>query len=165
MQQHPFMPSIQAIYDSAMPEPALPPCGQPCPSMETPGVLQDKIRQVQETSQAPLPLAILAGLATSAFLIQGLAKVKKPNGQTVPPSLFCISIAESGERKSTVLNAFTDPIDTFLAKQELKEQVAWEAYQRNLEVWKATRQRLVRAIAKAEVEEADEDEANHADTP
>lgn len=127
----------------------LPPYGKPCPSMEGSGVLQEKIRQVHEDSQAPLALAILTGLATSAFVIQPLVSIRKPNGQTVPTSLFCISIAESGERKSTVFNSFNNPIISFLADLKTQDQFKIDNYERDLEVWKAIRKKLIGSISKS----------------
>lgn len=157
MQQQTFTRQIQPAWDSStVPQPVLPQVPPTCASLYTRGILQDKIRQTQESSQAPLPLAMLSGLAVSSFLVQRLALVEVPNGRTVPMSLFCLSIAESGERKSAVLNEFLQPLEEFLETKQEQARKDWQHYQRDMEIWTARRKRLVAAIAKSELDESEE---------
>ena len=58
--------------------------------------------EVEEKTKAPLALIATTALAASAAAVQLAFDVKRPNHLTGPTSLYALTIAESGERKSTV---------------------------------------------------------------
>lgn len=148
--QAPGMPTYEPNYVPSR----LPPPGIPCLMEISEGLFQEKINEVAETTQAPWPLVVQGMLATSSLLFQGLMDVQKPNGQIVPSSIYTIGIADSGERKSTIANAYTRPIYRFLEEHTGENaSEALQHYQQDEDIWQATRRRLVQAISKAKTDE------------
>lgn len=92
-------------------------------------LLRDTVNEAQTNIQAPVPLIFAGALTAIAVASQGLIDVCKPNGQHVPVSLMLLSIANSGERKSTAENNFLGPIRQFQNQQK-------KLYQQQLAVWK-----------------------------
>jgi len=68
------------------------------------------IDTMTETVQAPVALTAAPVLAAMGLLVQSLANVRLPNVGARPTSLFCLSIAHSGERKSAVDGIALDAI-------------------------------------------------------
>ena len=67
-----------------------------------PPVLADYGRVIQRCIQAPDALVGNSLLAAASLAVQPHANVVLPYGASVPASLFVVSVAESGERKSAV---------------------------------------------------------------
>jgi hypothetical protein len=63
--------------------------------------LDPAARGIHEIVRCPAALCCQSVLATASLTAQGLANVTLPIGQVSPVSLYLLSIAESGERKST----------------------------------------------------------------
>ena len=59
-------------------------------------------RDLEEVVQAPLALCANALLGVAALVVQGHADLTLPHGQTCPLSLFFLTVAHSGERKSAI---------------------------------------------------------------
>lgn len=64
------------------------------------GPLQQAVRAVQDITQAPVGIAAQSALSVASLAVQGFADVETLGGDA-PCSLFCLTIAESGERKSS----------------------------------------------------------------
>lgn len=64
------------------------------------GPLRQAVEAVQDMTQAPLGIAAQSALSVAALAVQGFADVETLGGDA-PCSLFCLTIAESGERKSS----------------------------------------------------------------
>lgn len=75
------------------------PSGEPYP-LEALGPLRDAVEAVADISQAPAAIAAQSALSVASLAVQGFADVETLGGDA-PCSLFCLTIAESGERKST----------------------------------------------------------------
>lgn len=75
------------------------PPGAPFP-MEALGPLRQAVEAVADISQAPIAIAAQSALSVASLAVQGFADVETLGGDA-PCSLFCLTIAESGERKST----------------------------------------------------------------
>lgn len=69
-------------------------------------LLKDMLIEVAEATQAPLELVLASALSTISLLCQPLIDVERPGKMIGPVSLMVISIAQSGERKSTVESMF-----------------------------------------------------------
>jgi hypothetical protein len=67
-------------------------------------------RGIQDKTQAPLAICGSSVLAASSLAAQAHADVELPTGQRKPLSLFCVSVAASGERKSTVDGQALSPV-------------------------------------------------------
>ena len=62
--------------------------------------LQAAARGMQDLTQAPLAIAAQSVLAAAALAVQPFIDIVLPTGETIPSSLFLVTIAISGERKS-----------------------------------------------------------------
>lgn len=87
-------------------------------------LFSDAILDVHEQTKAPLPLILNSALSASAIACQGVINVEKPLGGISPVSLINISIASSGERKTTVDKLFMEPIYRFESEQIEKQEKA-----------------------------------------
>lgn len=64
------------------------------------GPLQEVVKAVHDMTQAPIGIGAQSALAVASLAAQGFADVETLGGYT-PCSLYCLTIAESGERKSS----------------------------------------------------------------
>ena len=81
-------------------------------------VLRDAVKSIEAIAQVPTSLAAQSVLAAAALAAQGFVNVTTITGKVVPVSLFLLSIAASGERKST-----SDTL-AILPVKEREEQLA-----------------------------------------
>ena len=101
--QHP----MQAPTTDGWPDDALPLVADLEPSASfpmdaLPAVLADYGRVILRCTQAPDALVGNSMLAAASLAVQPHANVVLPHGASAPTSLFLVSVAESGERKSAV---------------------------------------------------------------
>lgn len=150
------MPNISSYYISCLPTTSF-----NFPIIESGGVLQDKVHQVWEATQAPLPMVAQGGLAVASFLLQNLIDVEKPNGQIVPPNQYFVAVAESGERKTTVDNQFFAEINELESELDQKYAQKVRDHELALTIWQARKSGLLREVAKYGSEEAIEELYKH----
>jgi len=110
---------------------------EPYPFDALPDVIRMAVQEVLDFVKAPAPLVISAALSALSMAIQAHADIERAVKLSGPSSLFMLTIAESGERKSTCDNFFTAAIREYEAKQaeaakpELAryaaESAAWDA--------------------------------------
>ena len=117
------------------PEPPLPPGSVPYPRNRFPYRLCQLSMEIQRNVQLPDGLGDMAMIGGMAIACQGLVDVKLPNGQVRPTSLFLLSVAESGDRKTTVDNIVLAPLyeHDFQAALNFKRRL--EEYQVELDEW------------------------------
>ena len=72
------------------------------PMDSLPNVLGDYGRVIQRCTQAPDAIVGNSMLAAASLAVQPYANVMLPYGASVPASLYLVTVAESGERKSAV---------------------------------------------------------------
>lgn len=78
-----------------------------------PPIIRGAVEDAQATTQAPLGLVCSAAFAATSLAVQTKYRVRRRNGLSSPCSLILVTIAESGERKTTVENLFFSPIREF----------------------------------------------------
>ncbi len=110
---------------------------EPYPLDALPEAIRAAVDEVQGFTKAPVPLVASSALAALSLAIQAHADAKRAEKLTGPVSLFLLTIADSGERKSTCDGFFTKAIRDYeetqaeLAKPALKDHKAateaWEA--------------------------------------
>ncbi|MCG3266263.1 DUF3987 domain-containing protein [Yoonia sp. I 8.24] len=64
------------------------------------GPLRDAVEAVHAVTQAPVAIPAQSALAIASLAVQGFANVEALGGSS-PLSLYCLTIARSGERKSS----------------------------------------------------------------
>ena len=77
------------------------------------------IEDTQHRFQVPIPIVISAMMTTLAVAMQEILSVKMPNSVIKPISLAIATIAESGDRKTSVHQEFMKPIYTMDQQAEI----------------------------------------------
>jgi hypothetical protein len=108
--------------------------------------LRDAVVEVQSFTKAPLPLVAASALSAISLAVQGHIDVSRTDGLFGPISLFMLTIADSGERKSTCDKYFTQSVLEYQKEQEEKAKPAYREYLSQNEIWEAKRAGLKAAI-------------------
>jgi hypothetical protein len=106
------------------------------------GPLHDAVQAVQGMTQAPVPIPAASALAVASLAVQGFADVETLGGNR-PVSLFALTIAQSGERKSSCdapLMAALRAFEKEEARAHLAEMERWRNAQA---LWKGERDRIL----------------------
>jgi hypothetical protein len=96
------IPPVDGWPDDPLPLVAELPPAKPFPMDALPSVLADYGDVIRHCVQAPDALVGNSLLAAASLAVQPYSNVTLPHGASVPTSLYFISIAQSGERKSAV---------------------------------------------------------------
>lgn len=130
-------------FQSEGPQPLLReiPKGEPYP-VEALGALREVVEAVQDVTQAPVAIAAQSALAVASLAVQAFADVETLGG-FAPCSLFCLTIAESGERKSSCDRQLMNGIRSFEAAQSDSYREARAAHETALAIWQAKHKRLI----------------------
>lgn len=122
---------------------------QPYPIDALPHTIRAAVAEVQAFTKAPMPLVASSALAALSLASQAHIDVKRAERLLGPASLFLLTIADSGERKSTCDGFFTAAVREWEAEQaqqfkpEVKRHAAAKA------AWEAEREGLLAAIKAA----------------
>lgn len=106
------------------------------------GPLRVAVEAVQDMVQAPIAIAAQSALAVASLAVQGFADVDGLGGP-VPCSLFCLTIAESGERKSSCDRLLMQGIRDHEAAAALAHRADLASWLTSCELWEARRKRLL----------------------
>lgn len=125
--------SLEARRATVLPAP-LPlapptPAARPYPVAALGAMLGGAADSIASKCQCAPALAAQAVLAVASLAAQRLADVRLPYGQTRPLSLFLVTIAASGDRKSTADNEALIPV-------RMHESNLKDAYQHDHETWR-----------------------------
>lgn len=80
------------------------------PSVAQSDLITKAFNEAADITKAPSPMVYLTTISAVSVALQGLINVELPTGTIAPVSLMSLSIAESGERKSSVENLLTKGI-------------------------------------------------------
>jgi len=127
----------------------------PYPIDAMPSSLKNAITQYQVYGQQPLPLVACSALANVSLACQGLANVARDKYLISPVSLYFLTIASSGERKSAVDSAFSCATQSWLesVNQELAPKVQSALSHHN--AWKIEREAILSQLKRAAVSGCD----------
>ena len=139
---------LQAAELNALPDKRplfreLPP-SQPFP-IDALGPLKDATLAIHAITQAPLAMCAQSVLAAVTLAVQAQRDVELPGGGRKPLTGLFITIAESGERKSTVDRLATKGIGTVEEKWRLEWQKAQANYENEKEAYEAARSHVKRS--------------------
>lgn len=107
-----------------------------------PPLIADAIREVADYVQAPV--ALVAGCALSAIstAVQSRYSVQRDPELRGPASLYILTVAESGERKSTIDKLFMKAIRKWEAEQAKAAEPVLAEYKATLEAWEIEGRRI-----------------------
>ena len=121
----------------------------PYPIDALPSTIRDAVIEATDSVQCPLPLAANSALAGISTVAAGHVNVSRDDQLVGPASLYLLSIAESGERKSTVDSLFMKPIRQWQAEQDELAKPKHEAWAAENEAWEAEKKGIIKAIGEA----------------
>lgn len=110
--------------------------------------IDNLMTEVHLITQAPKHLIWGSFLSALASASQGLLDVEIKPGLTVPTSLFILTIAKSGERKSTVDNLLSKPLLAINAKINDFNQKEEATYQSEFDRWNIKRKLIQKKYKK-----------------
>lgn len=90
---------------------------EPYPLDALPAKIAAAVHEVAGFVKAPLPMVASSALAALSLAAQAHVDVKRAEKLHGPCSLFLLTIADSGERKSTCDGFFTSPIRNYQEEQ------------------------------------------------
>ncbi len=109
-----------------------------------PPLLQSAVLAMHDKIQAPLAICAQTILATVNIAVQGHANIMMPFGQERPISCFFLTIAESGERKTTCDKEALKAIEEYEAQLRLKYELDMQNWQNDLVAWEKKREAILK---------------------
>ncbi|MGM3190476.1 YfjI family protein [Dickeya dadantii subsp. dieffenbachiae] len=104
-------------------------CGRPFPVHVFPPIIKNAVYEVEQHTQAPTGLIAASVLGVISLACQNRIDVCRLNNLRSPVSLFLLTLAESGERKSTVDKLLMKPL------HQLEENL-FKKYTHDLAIWR-----------------------------
>lgn len=115
------------------------------------GPLRAAVEAVQGMAQAPVAIPAASALAVASLAIQGFADVETLGG-TRPLSLYALTIARSGERKSSCDGPLMAALREHEKKQADAQRDAVTSWQNAHALWKGDRDRILAEARKGKGE-------------
>jgi putative DNA primase/helicase len=116
-----------------------------------PGTIRAAVEEVAGFVKAPVPLVASSALAALSLACQAHIDAKRAEKLHGPVSLFLLTIADSGERKSTCDGFFTRAIRDYEEAQAEAAKTALRDHKAAIEAWEAKRggiKEKIRQLAK-----------------
>ena len=110
---------------------------EPYPFDALPDTIRAAVIEVQGFTKAPIPMVASSALAALSLAIQAHADVKRAEMLVGPTSLFLLTIADSGERKSTCDGIFTKAIRDHEAQQAESAKPELKKHRAEVQSWEA----------------------------
>lgn len=123
-------------------------------SMALPVILA-AIDEAERNIKAPRALVFSSALTAIATAAQGSIDVCKPNGQVVPASLMLLTVANSGERKSTAENVFMRGVRRFQEEMDVIYQTELSDWSARQAIWDVRRKDILKKTLVLDQEEGD----------
>ena len=119
------------------------PSATPFPVAELGPVMAAAARAFQARTQAPMDICANAVLAVAGLASQAHADVELPTGEVKPSSLFLMSIARSGERKTSADNLALAPVRGREAELRQEHDLAFGEHENAHAAWDAERKKIL----------------------
>jgi putative DNA primase/helicase len=112
---------------------------EPYPLDAIPETLREAVEEVRDFTKAPIPLVASSALAALSLAAQAHADVKRAEKLQGPAGLFLMTVADSGERKSTCDGFFMQAIRDYEAEQAEAAKPLIKDHKAVLDAWEAKR--------------------------
>ena len=119
---------------------------EPYPIDALPQIILAAVEEVAAFVKAPIPMVASSALAALSLAIQPHADVRRLEKLHGPVGLFLLTIADSGERKSTCDGFFTKAIDDYEKAQAEAAKPILKDYKAAIAAWEAQRDGIISAI-------------------
>lgn len=107
-------------------------------------IIGGAVDEAERNIMAPRALIFSSALTAIATAAQGSIDVSKPNGQIVPASLMLLTVANSGERKSTAENVFMGGVRRFQDEMDVIYQTELSDWRAKQSIWDARRKAILK---------------------
>lgn len=114
--------------------------------VEALGPLRAVVEAVHDKTQAPIAIAAQSALSVASLAVQGFADVETLAGYS-PCSLYCLTIAQSGERKSACDKFLMQSVREFEADRDAGYRIDYVAHETALKLWEHRRSRMLKDAA------------------
>jgi putative DNA primase/helicase len=121
----------------------------PYPLDALPQTIRAAVQEVLGFVKAPAVLAASSALSAVSVAIQGFYDVERAPGLKGPSALYLLSIAESGERKTTCDGYFKQALERWQTEQAELLKPAVEIYRADKAAWDAKKSGVLEAIKKS----------------
>ena len=124
---------------------------EPYPLDALPDTIRAAVEEVAGFVKAPVPLVASSALAALSLAIQAHSDVKRAEKLQGPVGLFLLTIADSGERKSTCDRFFSEAIRDYEEAQAEAAKPILKDHRAEVEAWEAKRSGIkdkIRHLAK-----------------
>lgn len=118
------------------------------PRFDEHSLLEAAVTEASRELQICREMALMSAFGAMSTACQGQIDVEMPTGHRRPTSLMLLTIAESGERKTTTQNYFFEEIykkNNLAQSENQKEQYD---YKSELQIWKAKKKNLEKQYSK-----------------
>lgn len=122
---------------------------EPYPIDALPDVIRRAVEEVGTFVKAPIALVASSALGSLSLACQAHVDVKRAEKLQGPVGLFLLTIADSGERKTTCDSFFTSVIREYQEKQAGAMKITVKEYESENAAWLAEREGLLSAIKEA----------------
>jgi putative DNA primase/helicase len=122
---------------------------EPYPLDALPDGIRAAIEEVQAFTKAPIALVVSSALGALSLGAQAYIDMKRAERLQGPSSLFLLTIADSGERKSTCDGFFSSSIRQYQEEQAELMKPVLERHKAEMDAWTAERDGLLSAIKDA----------------
>ena len=123
------------------------------------GPLRDAVQSVQGATQAPVAIPAQSALAVASLAVQGFANVETLGGAR-PLSLYALTIARSGERKSACDAPLLTALRDYEREQAKAQRDAMQKWNNAHALWKGERDRILMEAKKGKGEKRTAAEAD-----
>ena len=105
------------------------------PIADLPHLIRDAVEEVQAYVQAPMALVAACALSVVSAAVQARFDVQRDPMLTGPSSLYFLTVAESGERKSQIDRMFMAPLNEWQSRQLRAYREKRAQYEKADEAW------------------------------
>jgi hypothetical protein len=126
------------------------PPGGPYPT-EALGPLRPAVEAVRNETLAPIAIPAASALAVASLAVQGFADVETLGGAR-PVSLYLLTVARSGERKTSCDAALLGALRDFEKEQATAHRTAFASWQNAHALWSGERSRILAEAKKGQGE-------------
>jgi putative DNA primase/helicase len=119
---------------------------EPYPIDALPDTIRAAVEEVAGFVKAPVPMVASSALAALSLAAQAHVDAKRAERLQGPVGLFLLTIADSGERKSTCDGFFVSAIRQYQDEQAEAMKPAIKEYQAAIAAWEAERDGILSAI-------------------
>lgn len=121
-------------------------------------ILGEAAKQIAYHVQVSKGMAGQSVLAAAALVAQAHINVQRGSIGLSPVSIFCLSVAESGDRKSTVDRLALAPVRSYESERAKAMTAKKKKYKAEIEAWELRRNLIIKSYSKPKAELSEDEQ-------